>query len=168
MRMDRLRWRQGSVWAAAWLALAASAPAAPGGKLILDESAYCRAYYQFGWDRVDARALKEQGEKLLSRNRLRRLERETKRFLADRHIDWEKEDWRDHAVKRYIAISHTMEGSADRLRVSRTPPPPPDCGGRRAMMRWRIRRRASSSSRWGRCWSSGSSSPPPPPGAWVV
>ena len=83
MRAVRPRWKRERVWAAAWLALAtvaasegaalaASTPAATGGRLILDESAYCRATHQFGWDRVDARALKEQGEKLLSRNRLRR------------------------------------------------------------------------------------------------
>jgi hypothetical protein len=37
------------------------------GTLILDESAYCRSYYQYACDVIDAKLLKEQGEKILSK-----------------------------------------------------------------------------------------------------
>jgi len=97
---------------------------APASRIILDESAYCRAYYHFGWDHVNARLLKERGEELLGKERLKKLERDTKRLLAPEGHDWAKEDWRDHAVVKYVTISHALADSAERLRASRTPPPP--------------------------------------------
>jgi hypothetical protein len=100
-----------------------SARPAAQGRVVLDESAYCRAYYQFGWDRVDAEVLKRSGVEFLGKNGMRRLEREVKKLLAHRKLDWSRLDWRDYAVKRYVTISHSMEGSPDRLRASATPPP---------------------------------------------
>ena len=112
--------------AARLAAQASSAPAAGQGRLVLDEFAYCRAYYQFGWDRVDADVLKRDGQKYLGTSDMRRLEREVKKLLAHRRLDWNELDWRDYAVKRYVAISHSMEESPDRLRASAAPPPPAD------------------------------------------
>jgi len=110
--------------------VAAGAPGAPAdpaaGRLILDETAYCRAYHQFGWDRIDSQRLKAEGQKVLGREGLRRLERDVKRLLAGRGIDWSKADWRDYAVQRDVTISHSMEGDVGRLAASRTPPPPAD------------------------------------------
>ena len=104
-------------------AQAPSVPASPQGRVVLDESAYCRAYYQFGWDYVDSEVLKASGEEVLGASGMKKLEREVKKLLAYRKLDWSKVDWRDHAVKRYVTISHSMEGSPDRLRASATPPP---------------------------------------------
>jgi hypothetical protein len=110
---------------AAWTWLPVSVCAAAGeNRLIFDENGYFRTYYQFGWDRVDSKMLKEQGEQILGSAGLRRLERQVKKLLADLEIDWQEEDWRDYAVTRYVTISHSMEESADRLRAARTPPPP--------------------------------------------
>jgi len=101
-----------------------TAAAKKPGRAILDESSYCRAYYQFGWDRIDGDLLKAEGEKILGKTGMKKIERESKRLLAYRKLDWSKADWRDHAVKRYVTISHSMAGAADRLRASATPPPP--------------------------------------------
>ena len=116
----------GAIGGAPRRAEAAPAPAAAKkpGRAILDESSYCRTYYQFGWDRIDADLLKAEGEKILGATGLKKIERESKRLLAYRKLDWSKVDWRDHAVKRYVTISHSMESAADRLRASATPPPP--------------------------------------------
>ena len=101
-----------------------AASAAADGRLILDENAYCRAYYQFGWDRIDPVSLKRDGERLLGKRGMDRLESSVKKCLADRKIDWSGTDWRDHAVKRFIVISHHMADSPEMLRASQTPPAP--------------------------------------------
>ena len=79
---------------AAWAAGAGQ----DGGTLILDETAYCRAYYRFDVQRVAPRALKAEGEKILGANLMRRLRRQVHKRLASRNHDWTKEDWRDHAA----------------------------------------------------------------------
>ncbi|KKK52216.1 hypothetical protein LCGC14_3107160, partial [marine sediment metagenome] len=114
------------VLALAVVALSPAQGAPPAGRVILDETAYCRAYHQFGWDRIDAGVLKAEGEKILGPTRLKKLRREVKRLHKGHNIDWSKTDWRDHAVFRLVTISHSLEGSVDRLNASRTPPPPPD------------------------------------------
>ena len=99
--------------------LAAAAGAPPAGRVVLDEGAYCRAYYQFGWDRIDAKVLKQRGAEILGKQEMRRLERQVKSLLSRRKIDWSKADWRDHAVQRDITISHSREGDIDRLAPAR-------------------------------------------------
>ncbi len=118
-----------AVLAAPAMAAGADAPAGGKGQLVLSESSYCRSYYQFGYDRIDAAALKAEGEKVLGKGRMGRLEKDTKRLLRGRQIDWSQQDWRDHAVCRYVTISHTLEGSTDRLEATRTLPPPADWFG---------------------------------------
>ena len=68
-----------------------------GGTLILDETAYCRAYYRFDVQRVAPKALKTEGEKVLGNVLMGRLQASTQKRLASRNYDWTKEDWRDHA-----------------------------------------------------------------------
>ncbi|HUT33622.1 MAG TPA: glycoside hydrolase domain-containing protein [Planctomycetota bacterium] len=118
------------VWAL-WMLIAPSGALAPPAlaagqeaRLVLDESVACRAYYHFGWDHVNAQLLRQRGEEILGKERLKKLERETKRLLAHENHDWTKEDWRDHAVVRFVTISHALADSAERLRASRTEPPP--------------------------------------------
>ena len=68
------------------------------GTLILDESAYCRAYYRFDVQRIAPKPLKAEGEKLLSPVMMGRLQKEVQKRLASKNYDWQKEDWRDHVT----------------------------------------------------------------------
>ena len=72
--------------------------AEPAGKLILDESAYCRAYYQFDVQRLAPKPLKAEGEKVLNPIMMGRLRKEVQKRLASKNYDWAKEDWRDHVT----------------------------------------------------------------------
>ena len=56
--------------AAAW----AESAAPTNGTLILDESAYCRAYYRFDVQQISPRSLKAEGEKVLGAALLGRLQ----------------------------------------------------------------------------------------------
>jgi hypothetical protein len=79
---------------AAW-----AGPSGPDcGTLVLDESAYCRAYYRFDVQRIAPKTLKAEGEKLLNPVMLDRLRKEVQIRLASKKYDWEKEDWRDHVT----------------------------------------------------------------------
>lgn len=98
-------------------------------EVILNETSYCRSYHQFGWDRVDGKVLKEQGEKLLGKRSMQRLEKDTKRRLKYKKIDWSKVDWRDHAVMRWITLSHRTSKSEDLERACRTDAPPSQWSG---------------------------------------
>jgi hypothetical protein len=71
------------------------------GRLILDENAYYRIYYQFGLMRISSDALNAEGEKLLEKDRLKRLEKETRQHLKDKDINWEQADWRDYACVHF-------------------------------------------------------------------
>jgi hypothetical protein len=68
------------------------------GTLILDESAYCRAAYHFDAQKVSAKALKTEGEKVLGPGLLGRLQKDVLKRLAGENHDWTKEDWRDHVA----------------------------------------------------------------------
>jgi len=68
------------------------------GTLILDESAYCRAYYRFDVQRIAPKALKAEGEKILGATLMGRLPKQVQKRLASRNYDWQKEDWRDHVT----------------------------------------------------------------------
>ncbi|MGA2065768.1 MAG: glycoside hydrolase domain-containing protein [Thermoguttaceae bacterium] len=68
------------------------------GTLILDESAYCRAYYWFDVQRIAPKPLKAEGAKLLNPIMMDRLRKEVQKRLAPKNYDWEKEDWRDHVT----------------------------------------------------------------------
>ena len=72
--------------------------AEPEGTLILDESAYCRAYYHFDVQRLAPKPLKAEGAKILNPAMLDRLRKEVQQRLASKQYDWEKEDWRDHVT----------------------------------------------------------------------
>jgi hypothetical protein len=86
------------VLAALVLLAAASAGAAEPGKLVLDESAYCRAYCRFDVQRLAPKPLKAEGQKLLSPAMMDRLRKEVQNRLAPKNYDWEQEDWRDHVT----------------------------------------------------------------------
>ena len=68
------------------------------GTLILDESAYCRAYYRFDVQRIAPKTLKAEGQKILGNALMDKLQAEVQKRLASRNYDWQKEDWRDHAT----------------------------------------------------------------------
>ncbi len=80
--------------AAAW----AGSAGQDSGALILDETAYCRAYYRFGVQRIAPKALRAEGEKILGPVLMGRLQRDTQKRLAPENYDWTREDWRDHAT----------------------------------------------------------------------
>ncbi|MGA2501836.1 MAG: hypothetical protein ABSH20_29190, partial [Tepidisphaeraceae bacterium] len=79
--------------AGAWVASAGQ-----DGTLILDESAYCRAYYHFDVQKIDPAAMKAEGEKVLGANLMARLGKDVKKSLAARNYDWQTADWRDHVT----------------------------------------------------------------------
>ena len=67
-------------------------------RLILNESAYCRAHYRFDVQRIAPKTLKAEGEKILGAGLMRRLPRQVQKSLASENHDWQKEDWRDHVT----------------------------------------------------------------------
>src|ERR1035441_5007859 len=69
-----------------------------GGTLLLNESAYCRAYYQFDVQKIAPGALKAEGEKILGATLMARLPKEVQKRLASKNYNWQKEDWRDHVT----------------------------------------------------------------------
>jgi hypothetical protein len=69
-----------------------------GGTLILDESAYCRAYYQLDVQRIAPKAMKAEGERILGAPLMGKLQSDVKKSLAAQNYDWQKEDWRDHVT----------------------------------------------------------------------
>jgi hypothetical protein len=110
---------------AAWSCGAPSLPAAEtepphadaagvpeSGTLLLDESAYCRAYYHFDVQRIAPKPLKSEGEKLLNPIMLARLQKEVHKRLASKNLDWEKEDWRD-----YVTVEAEYNSFARKNRV---------------------------------------------------
>ena len=118
---------------AAGLCLAGHSAARGAGpaQLVLDETAYFRAYVVAGQAAIDYKALVEEGEKVLGAAGLSRLERETKRRFRRARIDWRKEDWRRRA--RLILIGNQAEGwSGGRTQIVGAetgldnPPPPAD------------------------------------------
>ena len=76
---------------------ASSGEAAAPGLPILNENAYWRILYRMGFLRLSAKALKAEGETLLGKRDLARLEKQTKVLLSRRGIDWLRTDWRDVA-----------------------------------------------------------------------
>ena len=69
-----------------------------GGTLLLDESAYCRAYYRFDVQKISPQVLKAEGAKILDPTLMGRLAKDVKKRLASSNYDWQKEDWRDHVT----------------------------------------------------------------------
>jgi hypothetical protein len=93
--------------------------------LVLDERCYMGSYYQFDWDRTLPAPLKEAVEKgCLDKGDLRTIEKLTKARLAFKNIDWEKEDWRDHAVVRFVCSNAGIQPAPQAERFMNAPPPP--------------------------------------------
>ena len=80
----------------------AAAESADGADVILNQDGTFRIAYKFGMMRIDAAALRTEGPTLLSKSWMRRLEKETRRHLKDRAIDWKTADWRDHACTHFV------------------------------------------------------------------
>ena len=79
----------------------ASSP--PREPVVLNEQAYIRQVAVFGLERLAARPLREDAERFFPKAtggaaELSRLERNTRKLLAGKEIDWDKTDWRDVAV----------------------------------------------------------------------
>ena len=96
-----------------------------GGTLILDESAYCRAYYRFDVQRIAPKALKAEGEKVLGATLMGRLQKEVQKRLASKNYDWQKEDWRDHVT---VEVEYNSFARKNRvfIRVGSITEPPAD------------------------------------------
>ncbi len=96
-----------------------------GGTLILDESAYCRAYYQFDVQKIAPKALKAEGEKILGVNLMDKLQKEVQKRLASKNYDWQKEDWRDHVT---VEVEYNSFARKNRvfIRVGGVTEPPAD------------------------------------------
>lgn len=82
------------------------------GTLILDESAYCRAYYQFDVQAIAPKTLKAEGQKLLGDVVMAKLQDDVKKRLAAQNYDWQKEDWRD-----YVTVEAQYNSFARKNRV---------------------------------------------------
>ncbi len=128
LRGERLSERLVSVMVAAWAFQALAWPcsgsaAPPAGQLVLDESAYVQAYYQFGTDRVDTALLKSRGDELAGQKGMKALQRVTKVLLAEKRIDWKTRDWRDVAVMAFYPSNSSGAGvDRYRARFARAPP----------------------------------------------
>jgi hypothetical protein len=83
-----------------------------GGTLILDESAYCRAWYHFDVQRIAPKAMKAEGEKILGAGLTSRLMKDVKKRLASSNYDWQKEDWRDHLT---VAVEYNSFARKNRI-----------------------------------------------------
>ena len=125
---------------------ALAAGAGDHGAPVLDERCYWREYVQFGLDRLDAAALKADGEALLGKRGMLRLRKRVLTFFkppyapANRKVDWTKTDWRDRAL---IWFQTTQWGSGRRASFfSHSPPAPAGWAGPqfddRAWMRSRL------------------------------
>ena len=125
-------WRFAIVWMALLAGAAAGVADEPAGTLVLDESAYWRYHVRFGIDRIDARALKAEGEKTLGRAGLTRLEKAVKRWSRPPFVepgqakDFRDADWRDDAP---FFVTQVANCGCNDERVSfhtRSDPPPAD------------------------------------------
>ena len=99
---------------------------AQDGNVVLDETSYCRAYIQFGMERLSPSLLKSEGKKLLDQRQWTALEREYRkmaRFLG-KDKDWVTSGkWMDEPYILHLQV----QGSADRGIVdvnAYTAPPP--------------------------------------------
>ena len=101
------------------------------GTLILDESAYCRTYYQFGVQRIAPKALKAEGEKVLGAALLGKLSKQVRKRLASENSGtmdpWsrQREDWRDHVT---VEVEYNSFARKNRvfIRVGSITEPPAD------------------------------------------
>ena len=90
--------------------------------LILDETAYCRAYYQLRLPQVDPQALKTEAKQLLTPRELGVLSGNAKKFAKAVGRPWDAATWMDNA--RVFYAQH--QGGSDRGVVDAligTPPP---------------------------------------------
>ena len=99
--------------------------APPSGTLILDESAYCRAYYHLDTQKLAPKAMKADGEKILGANLLGKLQADVKKSLESANLDWQKEDWRDY-VKVEAQYNSFARKNRVFIRLGRITEPPAD------------------------------------------
>jgi len=102
------------------------APAASFGAetLVLDESAYCRSYIQFGIDRIHPALLKAQGAKLLGKRGLWRLKKQVQARFRHKGRKWDEAGWMDDAMVNFVGLQYGDRSAVDTLIHS--PPPPAD------------------------------------------
>lgn len=72
-------------------------------RVILDETGYFRHYNRFGVNRYCPGALKTEGEEVLSKKGVERLQRDTERFLQGKGQDLSKVDWTEHVFQPMFA-----------------------------------------------------------------
>ena len=92
-------------------------PKPPPEHLVLNQSCYWRHYYTMGLMRLSARELKKAPAKWFTPRFMDRLEKDARKLLKDRAIDWDKTDWRD------VAVTHIRHGmTADQMSIAPTVP----------------------------------------------
>ncbi len=92
------------------------------GVAVLTERCYWRQHYERGMMRLSAEALKAESGKLIPEALLKRLEKDTQRYLEGKNIDWTTADWRDAAVVHFLPNEPDDTGAV-RAMVSWPPPP---------------------------------------------
>ena len=108
----------------------AASTSAPAASLVLDETAYCRAYVQFGMDRISPTALKAEGERILGQGGMGRLKADVYRWRRSQGKAVapgkppDDAEWTDQV---YLSVHRQLwEGDRDRAdRYCDTAPPSP-------------------------------------------
>jgi len=75
-------------------------------RLVLDESAYCRSYIQFGMDRVSARLLRGEGAKAPGRRAPWGLKRSVKTRWGYLGKAWDAKSWMDDALIGFDGLQY--------------------------------------------------------------
>lgn len=107
-------------------ALTALPASAEEQRIILDETAYCRAYHQLGLDRISGDALRNDREKYLSKKRLKEIQRGVKETLGNMGRSKDFKNWMDHAWVSHTRIQATNRNRADSQGHLGMVPPPED------------------------------------------
>ena len=81
--------------------------------LVLDESDYCRTWYQYGHGRVDPHLLKTEGSKWLDKRTMARLKQSSKKYQQILGAEWDEATWMEHA---HAVIGGQTQGGGPRSR----------------------------------------------------
>ena len=79
--------------------------------LVLDETAYCRTYYQYGHGRFDLGVLKTEGSQWMDKRTMADLKKTAKRYQDILGAEWDEATWMDHA---WAIVGGQTQGGAPR------------------------------------------------------
>ena len=91
------------------------------GKVIVDESAYCRVYVEYGLDTISPEILKSKGKELLDARAFGALKNQVKRRWSHRGWKWDESTWMDRALIGFVGLQSGDRSACDTL--AWTPPP---------------------------------------------